>query len=302
MTILLTWWIPIKTYRRSIRNILLMGPINYWRTRRTDRTRTFKHTLGVVAIMKNEGPYIKEWLDYHIAAGVDMFYLYDNDSDDNTTEILAPYIKRGIVELTHISGEKRQNDAYIDAIKRHRNDMRWMARIDLDEFIVTPNHDHIMDFINSIPGHFSQIIMTWVCYGNSGHITAPHGLVIENYKHHETHFHGIKSIANPRMVVRQSNPHQVDVAGFTVDENGRHLGRINQTNNPPPCKKIRCNHYVTKSYQEFRDRCLKGGGSGGREYGMRKLKRFDVLNTNDVYDDVMDRWIVKIKNETTNSD
>ena len=32
----------------------------------------FLHDLAIVAIMKCEGPYLKEWLDYHLLAGVDQ--------------------------------------------------------------------------------------------------------------------------------------------------------------------------------------------------------------------------------------
>ena len=35
----------------------------------------FLYDLAVVAIFKDEAPYLKEWLDYHLAAGVEHFYL-----------------------------------------------------------------------------------------------------------------------------------------------------------------------------------------------------------------------------------
>ena len=53
----------------------------------------FLYDLAVVAIMKNAGPYIKEWLDYHLLAGVEHFFIYDNDSLDNMKEVLQPYIE-----------------------------------------------------------------------------------------------------------------------------------------------------------------------------------------------------------------
>lgn len=53
--------------------------------------------LAIVAIIKNEGQYIEEWLRYHIVAGVQKFFLYDNDSSDNTREILEKYIRAGYV-------------------------------------------------------------------------------------------------------------------------------------------------------------------------------------------------------------
>ena len=52
----------------------------------------FKYDLAVVAIFKNEAPYLCEWLGYHLLAGVEHFYLYDNDSSDNCDEIIEPYV------------------------------------------------------------------------------------------------------------------------------------------------------------------------------------------------------------------
>ena len=50
----------------------------------------FLYDLAVVAIFKNEGRYLDEWLAYHLLAGVEHFYLYNNDSSDNYKEVLAP--------------------------------------------------------------------------------------------------------------------------------------------------------------------------------------------------------------------
>lgn len=259
-----TCWIPLKIYRKALRGIILMGIGNYIRVLRHDKTAKFKNTLAVVAIMKNEGAYSKEWLDFHILVGVDKFYLYDNDSTDNTRKILNPYIQRGIVSYNYLPGYCMQNVAYIDALNRFANDVRWMAFIDCDEFIVPVHHKTIPSFLKTLPPMFGVLVMTWVMYGSSGHIKKPDGLVIENFKYHanQNRSSGCKSIVNPRLVVRQTNPHINDVAGFIIDENGTRLGRIDQTNRPPSCKKIRCNHYVTKSLEEYKARCAKGSAAG----------------------------------------
>lgn len=39
----------------------------------------FTDKFAIVAIAKNEGKYIKEWIDYHSLIGVTKFYIYDND-------------------------------------------------------------------------------------------------------------------------------------------------------------------------------------------------------------------------------
>ncbi len=294
---LLTFWIPIKKYRKAARGILWLGLGRYVRVLKEDKTRNFPYELSIVAIMKNEGPYLKEWLDFHILVGVERFYLYDNGSKDNTKKILAPYIRRGIVKYKYFPGKNKQNPAYVDAINRFSEETRWMAMIDLDEFIVPVENKTITEFLHTLPIDFGGLVLTWVMYGSAGHVKKPKGLVIENYKYHGDHTRqsGCKSIVNPRLVVRQRNPHINDVAGFLIDENGKKLGKIDQAYNPPSCKKIRCNHYITKSYEEFKMRCNKGsaaGNSAGKKWSEEKFKKYD---TNDIYDDIMYKYIKKLK-------
>ena len=95
----------------------------------------FLHDLAIVAILKNEAPYLKEWLDYHLLAGVDHFYLYDNESPDNQAEVAAPYVEAGLVDYFPMPGKAMQMVAYNDAIKRFKFHCRYMAFIDGDEFI-----------------------------------------------------------------------------------------------------------------------------------------------------------------------
>ena len=95
----------------------------------------FLYDLAVVAIFKDEGRYLKEWLDYHLLAGVDHFYLYNNYSSDDYKEILAPYVEKNLVTLTEWPGKFMMYPAYEDAIEKFRFDCRYMAFIDLDEFI-----------------------------------------------------------------------------------------------------------------------------------------------------------------------
>lgn len=92
-------------------------------------------TLAIAAIMKNEGPYLLEWIEYHRSIGFQKFYLYDNDSADNPAGILQPYIASGIVDLIPWPGQARQVDAYNDALNKHAKDCKYLATIDLDEFI-----------------------------------------------------------------------------------------------------------------------------------------------------------------------
>ncbi|MBR4152453.1 MAG: glycosyltransferase family 92 protein [Selenomonadaceae bacterium] len=95
----------------------------------------FLHDLAIVAILKNEGHYLKEWLDYHLLAGVDHFYLYDNESPDNQAEVAKPYVEAGLVDYISAPGKVMQIAVYNDAVKRFKFFCRYMAFIDGDEFI-----------------------------------------------------------------------------------------------------------------------------------------------------------------------
>ena len=55
-----------------------------------------KHFLSVCAIFKNEGRFLREWLNYYLLAGVDHFYLYNNFSDDDYAAVLKPYVDKGL--------------------------------------------------------------------------------------------------------------------------------------------------------------------------------------------------------------
>lgn len=58
------------------------------------------NTVGLLAIIKNEGMVIQEWIEHYIWQGVSHFYIIDNGSTDNTHKVLLPYIQKGIMSYT----------------------------------------------------------------------------------------------------------------------------------------------------------------------------------------------------------
>ena len=73
--------------------------------------KKFKYFIAVACIIKNEGPYLKEWLEYHKLIGVEHFYVYDNESTDDTKDILKPYIDSGEVTYIYYPGRDKQDEA-----------------------------------------------------------------------------------------------------------------------------------------------------------------------------------------------
>ena len=52
----------------------------------------------IVGCMKNEAPYIVEWVAYHRAIGVDNFLIYTNGCEDGTSEMLDHLQSMGVLQ------------------------------------------------------------------------------------------------------------------------------------------------------------------------------------------------------------
>jgi hypothetical protein len=297
--------IPYKPWRKTLRAFILdFGLCHFlnflyyeylkYRKVRGEGDFGFENELCVVTIIRDEAPYIQEWIEYHLLVGVEKFYIYDNESKDNLKAVLEPYIKEGIVSYRYISGRlNRQFLAYKDAIRRCKNKTKWLAIIDMDEFIVPKAHEKITDFLKDFDC-YSEISIAWVIYGSSGFINKPEGLVIENYKRH-AHLDSAtesKSIINPRAVREMFNTHWSFMNGLAVDENKNPYVRYPCATKIPR-NKICLNHYCDKSWQEFQAK-IQRGFADGNTY-VRDRKEFDFFDQNDVFDDGMEKYIEPIK-------
>ena len=81
-----------------------------------------KYKVSICAIFKNEGPYLKEWIEFNHIVGVEHFYLYNNNSEDDYVSVLQPYIDSGLVTLCEWPQNHKQMECYIDCIERFTGD------------------------------------------------------------------------------------------------------------------------------------------------------------------------------------
>jgi hypothetical protein len=103
--------------------------------------------LAIAAVVKNEARDLREWLEFHRLVGVEHVFLYDNRSNDDTQEVLIPYIKSDFVTLipwAHFnSASSFQYQAYAHALCCFGPGWRWMAIIDADEFLFPVEADNL---------------------------------------------------------------------------------------------------------------------------------------------------------------
>lgn len=276
--------IPHKMTRNRWRGILRYGIINAIRLKRlikNDHTMP-EHYLSVCAIAKNEGSYFEEWIEWHLAHGVGKFYIYDNESTDATKDILEPYIKRGIVEYKYWPGHKRQLPAYDDCLASHRFASRWIAFIDLDEFIVPLKDKSIPEFLKRFEA-FSAVEINWLIYGSNGRRIKTPGTMMERFKRHSLPDHilnrHVKSIVNPRRVYNMIGCHEAArISGRAADSHGNPIKK-NFRDRVPQQDVIRINHYVVKSYEEFQGKKARGRA---RTTSYRTDEYFSQYDLNDI--------------------
>lgn len=255
----------------------------------------FLHDLAVVAILKNEGHYLKEWLDYHLLAGVDHFYLYDNESTDNQAEIAKPYVDAGLVDYFPAPGKVMQMPVYNDAVKRFKFLNRYIAFIDGDEFIY-PQHDFfggIVELVDEILSHDPKVAglaVNWHVFGSNEQDKADYSRgVLERFtrrapdewyvtsesgkKDVQGNIH-VKLILNPRRIdYFHDTPHHplyID-DNHVINENGSIVR--GPFNNPVTAKKIVINHYHMKSKEEYETKIKRGRPT----MAFDKFQHYDII-------------------------
>ena len=215
--------------------------------------------LSIAAMFKNEAPYLAEWLEFHRLVGVEHVYLYDHGSTDNFADVLAPFIKDGFVTLMpwglpYTTGMmKAQIIAFGHALLTFGHDWRWMAFIDVDEFLFPVEGDSLLKTLSAYDD-LPAVVVFWTMFGFSGHETPPQGLVTENYTMRAPFptYAKPKSIVDPSAVRAVGGAHLFDIdAGNTSGFNEqRQLVSKSDLGNLTS-KLLRLNHYYTRSRLEF---------------------------------------------------
>ncbi len=218
---------------------------------------SYEYDLAITAIFRDEARFLKEWIEYHRLIGVQHFYLYNNLSNDNYKEVLKPYIEKRIVELIEWNADHTniyqwndiQCSAYRDAIEKTSKKVKWLAVIDLDEFIVLVKEKNLVKFLKKYE-EYSGLGVNWQTYGTSNVQQIPSKkLLIESLKyklqtHHRANQH-VKCIVRPEYVSTIVNPH------WAFYHTGCHVNadKISFIDHETPyvsIDKIRINHYWSR--------------------------------------------------------
>jgi Glycosyltransferase family 92 len=212
--------------------------------------------LAACMMFRDHASYLREWVEFHRLVGVERLYLYDNGSSDDPFSTLAPYIEDGLV-VPHHFPKSFPELPYVECLDEHRSEARWIAFIDVDEFLFSPTFRPLPDVLREYE-EFGAVGVNHAVFGTSGHRERPPGLVIESYlsradDHTTKRNRRYKSIVDPsRVAYPETAHHFVLHDATTVDERRRPVsGALTET---VSFSRLRINHYVTKSAEEYREK------------------------------------------------
>ena len=246
-------------------------------------------TLLLCAIAKDEGQYVKEWVDFHLNLGVSKIIIYDNDS----SVPLSPTDFAGVEQLVDIVswrtelGVAPQVPAYNDCLIQHSDQFHWILFLDLDEFLNLKVDDNVPDFLK----RFSEaegVAINWRMFGSAGLDKNDCNPVLHRFLQASSDVFApnahVKTMFRPNSVsgvgvhtpeflegARLVNPSNLAIAHGSLQWNiDLNIAQIN--------------HYFVKSKEEFARKRLRGRADveAGNEQKYRIEAEFDMYNTNDV--------------------
>lgn len=276
---------------------------NIYRTIKPEEFVLRKHYFGVAAVFKNENHILKEWIDHYLAHGAERIYLINHNSNDEYQQTLEPYLNlpkkisgdssgsqkaKPQVVLYQFSPKKSfksQKDAYRLYLQRAIRECRWLAIVDMDEFIYSPLDKSIPNILKKYE-EYPAIGVNWLCFGSNGRTKQPKSVVKGFTKRApaqmmEDNAH-IKSIVQtPHLRDFGIHEHKLYNNVKAVNTNGQKIEKC--FNTPILDDVLVCNHYIIQSWEWYQKKKMRQKHSFHfkNKYTVDYFKNHDVNEVED---------------------
>lgn len=243
--------------------------------------RTFRPTKRccLLTSARNEGPYLLEFVAFYKALGIDGIFIYSNDNDDGSEELLEALARRG--EIFYISnyqgnvGAQAKSFAHALSLNREILNYEWCLLTDIDEFLWL-NPDEFNDLEEFLAYHeglsSKNIFINWTYVGANGNVNYGPGEIISRFpfSHSKPEKTG-KNIFKPRYAYAAycHHPHVIKPSGIPrTHASGAILNMDPSINTIDQYAKsdimdissATTYHYFTKSFDEFMIKCSRNAG------------------------------------------
>ena len=240
--------------------------------------------LSVSSVFKNEAHILEEWILHYLHHGVEQFFLVNDNSNDDYMRIIDKY--SNYITLMHndivTKDVGRQSRIYEKYFRQHLDKTKWMASIDLDEFLYSPTSVNIQNILRKYE-NYAQIRVDWLHFGSNEHTIQPHS-VVEGFTKRAVYesskpYHSHKTIYQTHSLI-SFDVHSQRVNGPTV-----HL-KYDDTNKPD----LIINHYAIQSLDFFM-KIKSTRGDLDNWFDHQKLERnrqyFDSYDINEIDDCIL---------------
>lgn len=154
-----------------------------------------KVSLSVCVIVRDEAPYLAEWIHFCRIVGFERFYIY-LDYPRDTTESTLRYLDRSDIVLIRWTEDQYEDfrapvrctfavtpqiTAFNHWIKTYAKETEWVGFIDPDEFVYHASENDLRNALACVPKETSAVWIQWLVFGRNGHQKKPEGLTLMNY-------------------------------------------------------------------------------------------------------------------------
>lgn len=123
-----------------------------------DSTTRKQHEMCVCTMVRNQARFMKEWIMYHSKIGVQRWYIYDNNSDDDLNSVVESLYNSKYNVTRHAwPWVKTQEAGFAHCALRARDMCEWVGFIDVDEFIHLPSGLLLHDVIANQTQHNNNV-------------------------------------------------------------------------------------------------------------------------------------------------
>lgn len=135
--------------------------------------------------MKNEGPFILEWVAHNRAIGADDIVVFSNDCTDGSDALLNRLHEMEVVQHfdnTSSTNAAPQRRAYRRFMKMQiAGEGDWIIPIDADEFINVRTGNHTLRALTEALPEARTLSMTWRLFGNAGVVSYSEGFLTDQF-------------------------------------------------------------------------------------------------------------------------
>src|ERR1700761_4709645 len=235
--------------------------------------------LTVCCIVKDEDDYLAEFVNFHLKAGVEHFYIYDNESKVPARDVIAQAGLAEFVTVTDFPGKSKLVPSYAHCLKNYGKNSFWISFLDMDEFIVAKStHGNIPAFLKDY-ADYAGVVINWQLFGSSHHLKRTHLPQMESYtlraeENFDVNRH-IKSIVQPKYVAKTGNAHHFiyKKGYFAVNET---FEPVEGSMGSLSVKKIQINHYYCRSLEEYADKVNRGRADSKNKRSMQEFHNHDA--------------------------